>query len=344
MQHSNTQTTMQEDTIDLRELFAVLKRRKKLIWLVTGLFTLLALVYVLVAQPWWQADVTLEIGKYKEIKTNETIYLENASSVSQRLKTAYIDVFEYTKDRDSKIKSISSAKKNPQFITITALGKSNELALSELQKVIDELQDKHQKIIDEAIAQKQSQLDGIDRSILEINQNKIPQIEEGIKYLQEVKLPAINQKITTVKNDLNKSIRQKDEATQNLLSLKNEASLAALRLAQIQGLEYKISENKMKLIDLDSERQKIISSNLPALKRGLLGIKNIELPKLQESRKLVVISMQGHNYENTKIVGEIITQDKPVKPKKLLILIVAFITGLMFSVFLAFFVEFIKEK
>ena len=334
----NNEQYIQDDSIDLRELFSVLKKRKKLIWLVTALFTLMALIYIFIATPWWEVSATLEIGKYKKT------YLENGSSVSERLNVAYVNVPKYIKDRDSKIKRINASKKNPQFITITALGKSNDLALSEIQKVIQELQNKHQKVIDEIIATKKSQLDQVDRSILQINQNKIPKIEEKIKYLQDVELKAIKQKITTVKNDLEKSLKQKSEATQNLLSLKNEASLAALRLAQIQGLEYKISENKIKLIDLDTRRQKISFSRLPSLKRDVASIRNIDLAALKEKRKLIVLSMQSHNYHNTSIIGKIITQDKAVKPKKALIMIVAFLTGLMLSIFLAFFLEFLKEK
>jgi capsular polysaccharide biosynthesis protein len=347
MEQNNHNTYIQEETIDLRELFAVLKRRKKFIGSVTALFMLLALAYVLIATPWWEVNVTLEIGKYKDTKSNKEVYLENGSSVAESLKITYIDVFKHAKNRDSKIQSINTSKKNPQFITITALGKSNELALSQIQQVIDALQNKHQKIIDEIIATKQSQLDQIDRDILQINQNKIPEIEEKINYLQDVKLKAIEQKITTVKSDLEKSLKQKDEATQNLSSLKNEASLAALRLAQIQGLEYKISAKKLKLIDLDTEKKYIISSELPSLKRDLKSLRNIDLAALKENRKLIVLSMQPHNYHNTAIIGKIITQDKAVKPKKLLILIAAFITGLMLSVFLAFFMEFLqgsKEK
>jgi len=51
-----------------------------------------------------------------------------------------------------------------------------------------------------------------------------------------------------------------------------------------------------------------------------------------------------YNYKNTEIIGEIITKDHPVKPKKKLIVIVAFITGLMLAVFLAFFLEFIRSS
>ena len=54
---------IQQNTIDIRELFAVLKRRKKLIYLTTGIITLLAIVYVFIAKPVYKGSVTVEIGK-----------------------------------------------------------------------------------------------------------------------------------------------------------------------------------------------------------------------------------------------------------------------------------------
>lgn len=333
---NNTPQYIQEDTIDLRELFSVLKRRKKLIWGVTALFTLLALVYVFVATAWWQVNATLEIGKYIDPKTGKGVYLENGSGVSERLKVQYIDIYEHVKGRDSEIQSIHASKKNPQFISITALGKENKLAIAEIQTVIDDLQNKHQKIINEIIANKQSTLDQIDRDIFQVNYNKIPKVSESIDYIKKVQLPSIDKKIAAVESNLKNSITQKDEAIKNLTSLNDEASLAALRMAQIQGLEYKISENEIKLIDLNNQKQELLSTKLPALTREMEQLKKIDLATLNEKRALTILSMQPHNYKNTKIVGSIITQDKPVKPKKALIVIVAFITGLMLSVFLEF--------
>jgi len=334
----------QRDTIDVRELFAVLKKYKKLIWTVTILFTMLALIYVFIATPWWETKATVEIGKYIDKQTGKEIYLEKGTSVAARLKVKYIDIYKYIKNRDSKIKTISTANKNPQFITISALGKSNTLALNEIEKVISELQERHQKIIDEIIAKKQSQLDTIDRQMLQIEKYKIADINEKINYIKKNKLPIIDQKIASVQEDMKNALQQKEEAIKNLSSISGKnASLAALRLTQMQGLEYKVSEDKMNLINLKSEKEEIMSATLPSLKRELEKLKQIDLTSLREKRKLVKLSMQAHNYHNTTIVGNIIQQDKPVKPKKILIVIVTFITALLFSIFLVFFLEFLRN-
>ena len=53
-------------------------------------------------------------------------------------------------------------------------------------------------------------------------------------------------------------------------------------------------------------------------------------------------SSKSAQIKMTKVVGSISVGQEPVKPKKKLIVVVAFVTGLMLSVFLAFFLEFIQ--
>lgn len=339
---NNNSQTVQNETIDLRELFSILKKRKKLIWSVTALFTLLAVIYAFTLTPWWQVNATLEIGNYVDNKTGEAIYLENGEGVSERLNIKYIDIYKHVKGQDIKVTSIKSSKKNPQFISITAIGKESKHAVNEIQKITDILQNKHQIIIEEIIAKKQSILDGIDRDIFQIKHLKIPGIDEEITYIKSAELPFIDKKIASIESNLKNSLKQKDDAIKNLTSLNNEASLAALRMAQIQAQEYRISENEIKLIDLNTQKQQLLSTTLPTLVRNMERLQKIDLAALREKHKLAMLSMQSHNYHNTEIIGNIITQEAPVKPKKKLIVIVAFIAGLMLSIFLAFFLEFLQ--
>jgi uncharacterized protein involved in exopolysaccharide biosynthesis len=54
--------------------------------------------------------------------------------------------------------------------------------------------------------------------------------------------------------------------------------------------------------------------------------------------------MEPYNYKNTETVGNIMTNDYPIKPKKTLIVVVAFVTGIILSIFLVFFLEFIRNE
>jgi uncharacterized protein involved in exopolysaccharide biosynthesis len=47
----------------------------------------------------------------------------------------------------------------------------------------------------------------------------------------------------------------------------------------------------------------------------------------------------GFNYKNSEIVGQVITNDYPTKPKKKIIVAVAFIAGFILSIFLVFIIN-----
>ena len=56
------------------------------------------------------------------------------------------------------------------------------------------------------------------------------------------------------------------------------------------------------------------------------------------------IAMSPNNLKPTQIMGAISKKDYPIAPKKSLIVAVSFVTGLMLSIFLVFFLEFIGKK
>ena len=343
MQTNTNEHKLQEDEIDLRELFYTLKKRKTIILLVTALFTILSIAYVLVATPWWEATATIEIGQKEQDKSGKVIYIEDGVGVSERLNVKYIDIVKNIKDRDSLIKSISSSKKTPQFISITALAKDNKLALKEIHKVVDKLLLQHGKIIEEVTAKKKAELDEIDREIYQLKNGEMTNIEDSIDYMTKVQVPSIDKTIASIESNLEKSKIQRDDALKNLISIRNEPSLSALRMAQIQNLEYEISNNEIKLIELHRKKDELTKTKLPTKERELLKVQKVELVLLQDKRNLVLLSMESNSYYNSAIVGNIVTQDRPIKPKSKLIVTVAFITGLMFSIFLVFFLEFIQN-
>ncbi|MGB5793143.1 GNVR domain-containing protein, partial [Poseidonibacter sp.] len=53
------------------------------------------------------------------------------------------------------------------------------------------------------------------------------------------------------------------------------------------------------------------------------------------------LSISSYNITPTKMLGKIMTNDYPVKPKKKLIVVVALVTGFILSIFIVFFMQFI---
>ena len=98
------------------------------------------------------------------------------------------------------------------------------------------------------------------------------------------------------------------------------------------------------ILNLQRKKENIKKENIRKLQHKLL----VELPqtkiKLQQQIKQLQFNISSENIQNYQVVGKYIVYDYPVKPKKKLIVIVAFITGLILSIFLVFFLEFISKS
>ena len=78
------------------------------------------------------------------------------------------------------------------------------------------------------------------------------------------------------------------------------------------------------------------SSELADIKNKIYGL-NSQLSDLY-------FAISENNIKPTKIVDAIMTDDSPIKPKKKLMIMVAFVTGLILSIFLAFIIAFVQKQ
>ncbi len=158
--------------------------------------------------------------------------------------------------------------------------------------------------------------------------------EEGIKYIQ------------TVINKIETQYKEKTDAYTN-----SQKELITLTQEDIRENTASLTQMKKELADYS---QKIIL--LKSEDAALAGIYALQIGQkqgeLQELKKYISelktkeqelkLSITPFMIKPTHIVGEIETLENPIKPKKLSIVILAFITGLLLSIFLAFFLEFLR--
>jgi len=124
------------------------------------------------------------------------------------------------------------------------------------------------------------------------------------KRLQSIK-ENINQKINIIKN-ANLRLQKELQILNKELKTTKDSQIYATILNNISTIQTEITQNKLKINDL---KEKLSPSNIT----------------------------------HTHIIGTIKKSPNPVKPKKKLIIIVAFITGFILSIFLVFLLEFIKS-
>jgi capsular polysaccharide biosynthesis protein len=273
----NHQQVIQNDVIDLRELFAVLKRRKKLIWFITAVLTLLAMIYVFfIAKPVYEVRTMIEIGQI------DAKPIDNLNDIKQKLSYEYQVNSKGKKRSLPFVKNITASKSSQTILSLTVYASNNEEGKQYIQSVITKIETDYKKKTD---AYTRSQKESIQLIQQDIEENKLNLIQ--------------------IKKELN-------NYKQKIISLKSEdAALAGIYALQI-------GQQQTQLVEL----QKYIS----------------ELKNKREELKLSITPLM---IKPTHIVGEVETLEHPIQPKKKLIVIVAFITGLMLSVFLAFFLEFL---
>ena len=269
----------EENTIDLRELWAILRKRKRLIWLITGVVTLSALAYVLLVRPIYEVKGVVELAQIDKKA------VQNANDLKQKLSFIYGVNAKEKKREYPLIEAITLPKKSKNLLVVTARGYDNASAKKKLESVIEYLKKVQNREIDIYIQTQKKRL-ALNTADLKRNQQLVAQIEKDLKDYKK-----------------------------KLLSIsKQSAALAGI---------YSIEIGKKQ-----TELNNIIN----------------QLYYLRDTLNDIQLSISPLKIHKTIIIGSIEELDKPVKPKKTLIVVVAFITGLMLSIFLAFFLEFIQSE
>ena len=303
---------LEEDEIDLKELFKTIWAKKIFIVIFTLVVTILAGFYAYSKTPIYEAKALLEIGEYKINNTTKNS-VDDASTLEKKLSTLFVDMEKNLKDKTSEISNISVVKGLKNFLEIKSESTSNEEAKNEILKVLTFVQNEHEKILDDVKKQKEMELRNIDLQISDIKSKSVALIDKKIE--------------NNIKNlkSLEEQLKQVDENLKKIDSL--NPSLAALKLMEKRDITNSINTITIQNFELESKKDELLTTTLY---------------KLEESKKIIELSLLPHNYKNTQIVGEIMTNDFPTKPKKSLIVAVAFVTGLIISIFLVFFIQFIQ--
>ncbi len=305
---------IEEDEIDLRDLFKTIWNKRKFIAIFTIIVTVLAIIYVLLKTPIYEAKTVLEIGNYKsyvDSSNSNRVMLDNSFQLEKKLNVLFIDS-QKNIAKYRRISSITVPKKAEVFLEIIAEAKSNELAVKEIQGVVEYVQKEHQKILDDVKRQRELEVNNIELKINNILNNEMKLLDEKISLLNE-NISSYQDQLVLINDNFEKI---KD----------SNPSLAALRLIEKRDLVNSINAINFQLMEMKDKKE---------------TLKTTVINELREKKVLISSLLLPHNYKNTRIVGKILTNDNPVKPKKLLIVTVAFVTGFILSIFLVFFMQFI---
>ena len=116
-----------------------------------------------------------------------------------------------------------------------------------------------------------------------------------------------------------------------------------LKNVTIYNLNKKIENIKnIDIVNLENQKENIKSDTIKKLEEKINITLNDKKISLENKIKDLEYQISSSNIKNSTLVGEYIVYDHPIQPKKKLIVVVAFVSGFILSIFLVFFIEFIK--
>ena len=329
------QKYLQEDEIDLKELFKTIWSYKKFILIFTFIVTVLSIIYVSLKTPIYQVKSVIKIGSIADIP------LENSNILEKNIRVIFgLDNNSFSiKEDEGIVTGINIIKNATSLLEVTTEAFTNEKAILKQHEVLEYLQDEYKYKIDEFIFKTNLNIKNLEGQIKYINEVKKVQKEENIDFLNRVDLVLIENKLNFNKEKLS----QYQENINNILKKRSsndtQNMLSAMEILNYQSL---ILSLQNQIENLNKEKQNILVDKIPNIKRELeYNIKNevedilnrIELEKLKLTNKIA---------KNSEVVGSILVNEHPIKPKKSLIVVVSFVTGFILSIFLVFFIEFIR--
>ncbi len=310
---------LQNDEIDLRDLYLIIWAKRYFIVIFTIIVILIGVIYSFVMTPVFEAKAIVKIGEYKvkvdnsnninsNVPTKEL--LDVAEALVTELKVLFIDI----EREDNFITDISAVEKQENFISIVSNAPSNSEAIRNIEQVVSYIQKKHNVILQEV------------KNSREID---ISRLEKKLKFIQTREIPKINEKINTYTKDMEHYTLNLNKLIISIAKIENKTpALVLLEINEQRHLNEIIFKIQNKLKELEEQKFKL---------------QNLELGKLEEEIHTIKSLMLPHNYQNSNVIGKIVTKDHPIKPHKTLIVTIAFVTGLILSLLIVFFMHFLNS-
>jgi len=327
-----------EKEIGMKDLFEVIWDKKLFILIITLFITMIAFVYVTIKTPIYEVKSVIRIGSIN----NEAF--DNSKVIEKKLKL----IFNVENKNENLItdelgilSNVKLVKNVDEFIEIYTQAFTNEKAIEMNNKIIKFIQDEYSYKIKRYKNKINLEIMNLEEKINYINTVETNKIKNKLLFLDNVELVSIENKLKFnkeklkeyQKNILNITKRRSKNDTQNMLS--------AMEILNNQNL---ILSLQNRIEDLNKSKQQIVNETRNDIKSELeYNIpKSIEKIKNQINTHKLLIS--DENIKNTELVGKMFVSEYAKSPKKTLIILVSFITALIFSIFILLFINIFSKK
>ena len=323
-----------EDEINLIDYLRILWKWK---WLIIGG----ALICAIVA-----SVISLQMPKIYEISTvikpgiagvrddGSFVYIDSVANMSGKINEGVynrkIEEALHLDPLKTEVKFKSAIVKKAKVIKVTSLWKEGDtdLGVKVIRQMIHFLSNDYAKIIEQKegsynnqIIMKQNEINNMEtrKNLLLANLKNIGQTKEEL-------LRAIKE----VKENVEKVVHQRDLLLENKKA-GNSTTLLLYSTTVQQNVAY-FNQLSNELCELNA-REEEIKAEIEEFPEDMADIK----------AQINTLNLEKGLISNIKVIQEPEVSLHPVKPKKMLIVLLSVIVGLFFMIFLAFFIEYIKN-
>jgi uncharacterized protein involved in exopolysaccharide biosynthesis len=251
--------TAPKDAIDIRDIFAILKKHKLLIFSVTALTVLSALIYCLTTKPLYEAKGMVEIALIDKIP------FEDVETLKQKLEYAYHVNTPEKKNKPPRISSVLLPKKSKNLFELKSVAYSDKDAAAMIETVLNKISTDNQ---DKIQAYQKSQ-----NELIALNSKEVQQTENTISELQK-ELGELKHKFSSLKAD--------------------EAPLAGAYGLQIEQKQDRIFalQNHSSSLQKNTEQLKLSLSPLMIKPVHIIGgIETLDYPIWPQTQLILVLSL-----------------------------------------------------
>ncbi len=362
---------MQEQEVSLRDYIRVVKKRKKTILLLFFIAVITSAVVSFRLPPVYEATLSVKIGNIIDVDTLEKELIESPIAASQFLKGPQILIetmkelkLPYTLEEFGKKIFIEPVRETEDLVQIKvdvndpgeAVNIANYLGTKLLgrHKEIKKLYENKEEIItryDEQVRQINEELDEINESKVEI----IARYDENIKEMNG-QLVLMKSEIDTAKEEMvkleasleaaSKEIENKMKDSESLLEAEANMLIGRLEDMRIGWENYRINiaekqqryDNLLEKIREDQLKRTEFQRTKQERYDTLMG--ELRQAQMEKTRLERINSVKMYN---TEILVAAEEPRAPVRPNKLLNILVAAVVGLIVGLGLAFSLEYFEK-
>jgi capsular polysaccharide biosynthesis protein len=300
--NTNNNQYIQEDEIDLRELWNTLMKRKFFIMSFTAIVTILAIVWALTRTPIYEVKSNVQVGFIgKDLIADPSIIVKTTNIVFN------VEDKVPTKDEFvSEVSSISSNKKLKNFIEIKTQAISNDEALKKNKEVVDYIQNKYKIKIDQFILSNKNKIKTLESKISDLESLEKENIQRQIEILETQKIAKIDEKIEQLKNQDIKNIQRQIELLETQKIAKIDEKIKFYENIKLNALKTKIKFHTDKLNEYIQSINQIYKNNKDTSDSAMLSISSMQMVNYQNLILNSQNKIEDFKIEIAKIKNEIV--------------------------------------